>query len=719
MAAMVFSLSAETLQETFKQAWRLKEEGDKAEKIAQPQIAVEKYSAALQILQGIQKNSPEWDPKLVNYHARDCTLHIARNTRKLGAQTESSSVKAPVPSEIIKNTPSASTSASVPTVEQVVEESIPTAGIAKAPRAEVVDIPDVKPPLVYEPSSPFATEPLKPSVPPASALVESTPPPSVSSAEAISSPSNVVTATAGGVKDVPSSDLEARLRRTEDELRQMQEMAEEHSRALLRDNSSLKQRLAETEDALYRSQNARSSSPASSSNESATVITDDKELQAKLNDLNRQLQEKESEIYALRTSSSTPSAVSVRTDIPKDIEQRLRETEEELRRAVELAEEHSRSLIKDNNYLRDQLLTFEDSLNLSKRELETVKSELKAKVDEYIVMKDRLEKAESDLKNGFPVDDARVQSLLAENQKLRGEIEALRDQGNADIAALKTENDVLKKRIDDLLKDSKSSSYQMVKLEIDKALKQLRNMSPDERRNLEAQLLEKKVQAAEGELQSTSDKLIALNEEKNKLLQAKKEIEERAKKAEELVKSAQHPVNEQIAKLTKDNSDLTKELADLKRDIRLAKVEGKSRKVDKPDFIEIEQPAVEEVSRSVDQRLSDIEKYLKNLVQGNADQPGDRKLRATIRNPEKYPPTEEDVTIVRRAITGTVIRLDPKENFVVINFGSGYVPPLHSELDVYREGQVVGSIRITNPIKPPFASANILAGTLRHGDVIR
>ncbi len=68
---------------------------------------------------------------------------------------------------------------------------------------------------------------------------------------------------------------------------------------------------------------------------------------------------------------------------------------------------------------------------------------------------------------------------------------------------------------------------------------------------------------------------------------------------------------------------------------------------------------------------------------------------------------------------GRVVLLNTKKGFVVVDFHGSRVPPVQSELGVYRDGVFVGSLRITDPVKPPLASADVLTGTLRRGDVVQ
>ncbi|MDD2706648.1 MAG: hypothetical protein PHV34_01460 [Verrucomicrobiae bacterium] len=68
---------------------------------------------------------------------------------------------------------------------------------------------------------------------------------------------------------------------------------------------------------------------------------------------------------------------------------------------------------------------------------------------------------------------------------------------------------------------------------------------------------------------------------------------------------------------------------------------------------------------------------------------------------------------------GKVALVNLQKKFVVVNFQGSEIPPLRSELGVYRDGIFIGSLRITDPIKPPLATADVVTGTLRRGDVVR
>jgi hypothetical protein len=57
--------------------------------------------------------------------------------------------------------------------------------------------------------------------------------------------------------------------------------------------------------------------------------------------------------------------------------------------------------------------------------------------------------------------------------------------------------------------------------------------------------------------------------------------------------------------------------------------------------------------------------------------------------------------------------------FVVIDFRSRAMAPVGTQLTVYRDGQRVGAVRITEPVRAQFATADIIEGELQVGDEAR
>jgi hypothetical protein len=63
--------------------------------------------------------------------------------------------------------------------------------------------------------------------------------------------------------------------------------------------------------------------------------------------------------------------------------------------------------------------------------------------------------------------------------------------------------------------------------------------------------------------------------------------------------------------------------------------------------------------------------------------------------------------------------VNAQHKFIVIDFTSHAMPLVGTELTVYRDGQRVGAVRITEPVRAPFATADIIEGELQVGDEAR
>ena len=75
---------------------------------------------------------------------------------------------------------------------------------------------------------------------------------------------------------------------------------------------------------------------------------------------------------------------------------------------------------------------------------------------------------------------------------------------------------------------------------------------------------------------------------------------------------------------------------------------------------------------------------------------------------------------VQRIATGAKItHLDAKLRFVVLDYRMRPMPTIGTKLAVYRDGQRVGAVQITDPIRTSFATADILEGELSVGDDAR
>jgi hypothetical protein len=63
--------------------------------------------------------------------------------------------------------------------------------------------------------------------------------------------------------------------------------------------------------------------------------------------------------------------------------------------------------------------------------------------------------------------------------------------------------------------------------------------------------------------------------------------------------------------------------------------------------------------------------------------------------------------------------VDPQYKFVVIDFTSRVMSAVGTELTVYREGKRVGTVRVTEPVRAQFATADVVDGDVQVGDEAR
>ena len=66
-----------------------------------------------------------------------------------------------------------------------------------------------------------------------------------------------------------------------------------------------------------------------------------------------------------------------------------------------------------------------------------------------------------------------------------------------------------------------------------------------------------------------------------------------------------------------------------------------------------------------------------------------------------------------------ITHVDAKLGFVVLDYRSQTMPAVGERLSVYRAGQRIGEVQITDPVRVSFATADILKGEIRVGDEAR
>ena len=68
---------------------------------------------------------------------------------------------------------------------------------------------------------------------------------------------------------------------------------------------------------------------------------------------------------------------------------------------------------------------------------------------------------------------------------------------------------------------------------------------------------------------------------------------------------------------------------------------------------------------------------------------------------------------------GKIASVNPALRFVVIDFGLNRVPQTDQRLGIYRQGQKVGEIKISNQARNSIIAADITAGEAQVGDEVR
>ncbi|HPC61745.1 MAG TPA: hypothetical protein PKX23_13870 [Verrucomicrobiota bacterium] len=83
-------------------------------------------------------------------------------------------------------------------------------------------------------------------------------------------------------------------------------------------------------------------------------------------------------------------------------------------------------------------------------------------------------------------------------------------------------------------------------------------------------------------------------------------------------------------------------------------------------------------------------------------------------------PTADKITVTPSEVrTGKIVKYNPSGRFVVINFPVVQVPPVDLVMEVYRQGLKVGQVRITGPQLDDNIVADVIAGEVAIGDLVR
>jgi hypothetical protein len=71
------------------------------------------------------------------------------------------------------------------------------------------------------------------------------------------------------------------------------------------------------------------------------------------------------------------------------------------------------------------------------------------------------------------------------------------------------------------------------------------------------------------------------------------------------------------------------------------------------------------------------------------------------------------------AVRGTVVSVDPALRFLVMDFPVRKLPVLEQRLNVYRNGQKVGEVKVTGPGRDTTIAGDIMVGLVQVGDEVR
>jgi len=71
------------------------------------------------------------------------------------------------------------------------------------------------------------------------------------------------------------------------------------------------------------------------------------------------------------------------------------------------------------------------------------------------------------------------------------------------------------------------------------------------------------------------------------------------------------------------------------------------------------------------------------------------------------------------AVVGKVVIVNAGHQFVVVDFRGQRWPGVGTEMAVRRGGKQVGRIRLTEPVRGQFVTADVLEGDLHAGDEVR
>ena len=96
----------------------------------------------------------------------------------------------------------------------------------------------------------------------------------------------------------------------------------------------------------------------------------------------------------------------------------------------------------------------------------------------------------------------------------------------------------------------------------------------------------------------------------------------------------------------------------------------------------------------------------------------DRASKSAAVGRGQKPGSKPEVTL-DEAVVGTVVSVNPALRFLVMDFPVRKLPVLEQRLNVYRNGQKVGEVKVTGPGRDTTIAGDIMVGEARVGDEVR
>jgi hypothetical protein len=88
--------------------------------------------------------------------------------------------------------------------------------------------------------------------------------------------------------------------------------------------------------------------------------------------------------------------------------------------------------------------------------------------------------------------------------------------------------------------------------------------------------------------------------------------------------------------------------------------------------------------------------------------------------PAAFRPADAGMTPVAvETVPATVTLVNSELRFVVIDFGDTRMPGIGTTVELYRGGAKTATVRLTEPVRGRFITADILEGEPRAGDQVR